>query len=109
MQVRSIGQKGNPLQYSAWEIPWTEEPDYSLWDHKRVGYNLAMKQQQEIILEISREDKVISLSFCFPFFKFYFLTLQYCIGFAIYIWRGRGWDDLGEFFFPFKKRKRQIS
>ena len=32
----------------AWEIPWTEEPGglYSPWGHKRVGYNLATKQQQ---------------------------------------------------------------
>ena len=85
MQVRSIGQNGNPFQYSAREIPWTEEPGYSLWGHKRVGYNLATKQQQQIILEISREDKIISLSFFF----FYFLTLRYCIGFAIYLERER--------------------
>ena len=26
--------KGNPLQYSCWEIPCTEEPDYSLHDRK---------------------------------------------------------------------------
>ena len=33
-RVQSLGQgrspgegNGNPLQYSAWKIPWTEEPD----------------------------------------------------------------------------------
>ena len=29
----------------AWEIPWTEEPG-SPWGPKRVGHDLAMKQQQ---------------------------------------------------------------
>ena len=31
----------------AWEIPWTEEPGrlYSLWGCKRVGHDLATKQQ----------------------------------------------------------------
>ena len=30
-----------------WEIPWTEEPggQRSPWGHKRVGHDLAMKQQ----------------------------------------------------------------
>ena len=32
----------------AWEIPWTEEPGglYSPWGCKRVGHDLATKQQQ---------------------------------------------------------------
>ena len=31
----------------AWKIPWTEEPEgYSPWGHKRVGHDLATKQQQ---------------------------------------------------------------
>ena len=31
----------------AWEIPWTEKPSglCSSWSHKRVGHNLATKQQ----------------------------------------------------------------
>ena len=30
----------------AWRIPWTEEPGrYSPWGHKRVGHDLATKQQ----------------------------------------------------------------
>ena len=32
----------------AWKIPWTEEPEgYSPWGHKRVGHDLATKQQQQ--------------------------------------------------------------
>ena len=32
-----------------WENLWTEEPgNYSPWGHKRVRYNLATKQQQQI-------------------------------------------------------------
>ena len=31
----------------ALEVPWTEEPgEYSRWGGKRVGYDLAIKQQQ---------------------------------------------------------------
>ena len=31
----------------AWEISWTDEPGgYSPWGHKRVGHDLATKQQQ---------------------------------------------------------------
>ena len=36
-----------------WEIPWTEEPGQSPWDHKRVRHNIETKQQQnqgELIL-----------------------------------------------------------
>ena len=49
--VQSLGQK-DPLEEEmathscifAWKIPWTEEPGrYSLWGHKRVGYNLVTK------------------------------------------------------------------
>ena len=28
----------------AWRIPWTEEPGYSPWSHKKVGCNLPIKQ-----------------------------------------------------------------
>ena len=35
---------GNPLQYSYWEIRWSEEPGgYSPWSHKRFGHNFATK------------------------------------------------------------------
>ena len=38
----------------AWEIPWTEEPvGYSSWGHKRVGRNLATKQQQQQFLQVA--------------------------------------------------------
>ena len=43
-QVRKIPREGNgnPLQYSYWEIPWTEESDGpEFMGLKRVGYNLA--------------------------------------------------------------------
>ena len=44
---RSCGEgNDNPLQYSCWEIPQTEEPEgYSLWSCKRVRHYLATKQQ----------------------------------------------------------------
>ena len=32
----------------AWEISWTEQPvGWSPWDSKRVGHDLATKQQQQ--------------------------------------------------------------
>ena len=33
----------------AWGIPWTERSlaGYSLWGHKRVGHDLATKQQEQ--------------------------------------------------------------
>ena len=35
----------------AWRIPRTEEPgDYSPWGRKRVGYDLATKQQNNSII-----------------------------------------------------------
>ena len=41
------GGHGNPFQYLAWRIPWTEEPG-GLWSmgSRRVEHNLATKQQQ---------------------------------------------------------------
>ena len=54
---RSTGEgNGNPIHsiILAWEIPRTEEPGglNSPWDHKRVGYDLATKQQRIYIIEI---------------------------------------------------------
>ena len=53
-KVQSLGWE-DPLEKKmathssilAWEIPWTEEPGrlYSLWGCKRVGHDLATKQQ----------------------------------------------------------------
>ena len=35
----------------AWRIPWTEEPGgYSPWGRRRVGYDLATKQQKRVEL-----------------------------------------------------------
>ena len=33
----------------AWRIPWTERSlvGYNLWGHKRVGHDLATKQQEQ--------------------------------------------------------------
>jgi len=37
---------GNPLQYSYWEIPQTEEPGpLQYMGSQRVGHNLGTKQQ----------------------------------------------------------------
>ena len=48
------GGNGNSLQYSAWKIPSTEEPDglQSRGDHKRVRHNLATKQQQQMMTRL---------------------------------------------------------
>ena len=45
---RSPGEgNGNPLQYSSWEVPWTEKPGgLQSMGSQRVGRNLATKQQQ---------------------------------------------------------------
>ena len=45
---RSPGEgNGNPLQYSSWEVPWTEKPGgLQSMGSQRVGGNLAPKQQQ---------------------------------------------------------------
>ena len=56
--IPSLGQE-DPLEKEthssivAWKIPWIEEPNslYSPWGHKRVGHDLASKQQQ--ILQVS--------------------------------------------------------
>ena len=47
---RSPGEgNGNPLQYSCWEIPWTEEPGgLQSMGLQRVRHNLVTKQQQKI-------------------------------------------------------------
>ena len=53
-QFQSLGQE-DPLemematfQYSWWEIPWTEKlTGYSPQGHKRVGQDLATKQQEQ--------------------------------------------------------------
>ena len=53
--AQSLGWE-NPLEEKmathisilAWEIPWTEEPGgLHLWGLKRVGHDIATKQQQQ--------------------------------------------------------------
>ena len=46
---RSPGKEnGNPLQYSCWDIPWTEEPGrLKSIGLQKVGHNLATKQKQQ--------------------------------------------------------------
>ena len=49
---RSPGEgNGNPLQYSAWKIPWTEEPvGLQCMALQRVRHDLATKQEQNITI-----------------------------------------------------------
>ena len=49
---RSPGEgNGNPLQYSCWEIPWTEEPGrLQFTGLQRVGHDLVTKQQYQQLL-----------------------------------------------------------
>ena len=48
---RSPGEgNSNPLQYSVWEIPWTEEPGgLQSAGSQRVGHDLVTKQQEEVV------------------------------------------------------------
>ena len=40
------GENGNPLQYSCWEIPWTEEPGgLQLIGFQGIRHDLVTKQQ----------------------------------------------------------------
>ena len=38
---------GNPLQYLAWKIPWTEEPVGSPWGHKGLNTTEKLQHQQQ--------------------------------------------------------------
>ena len=45
---------GNPLQYSCWETPWTEEPDrLQSMGSQGVEHDLVTKQQQ--VLAVRRQ------------------------------------------------------
>ena len=53
MRVRSLGQEdllememATHCSILAWKIPWRSQAGYGLWDHIRVGHDLATKQQQ---------------------------------------------------------------
>ena len=52
---RSLGERnGNSLQYSCWEIRWTEEPvRRQSMGFQRVGHNLVTQQQKEAVMEPS--------------------------------------------------------
>ena len=58
--AKSLGQE-DPLQKEmathssilAWEIIWTEEPDYSSWSCKSVRHDLAIKQYRCIYFKYS--------------------------------------------------------
>ena len=42
-----VVESGNPLQYLAWRIPWTEKPGgLQSMESQRVGHNLLTKKQQ---------------------------------------------------------------
>ena len=80
MQVPSLGQE-DPLEEElathssilAWEIPWWWSlVGYSPRDHKRVGYNLATKQQQ-----ISSQKEVMPIKYVLEmrFIHLFFLQL----------------------------------
>ena len=44
---------GNPLQYSCWETPWTEEPGrLQFMGLQRVGYDLVTKQQPKCLIDV---------------------------------------------------------
>ena len=49
---RSPGEgNGSPLQYSCWEIPWTEEPGrLQFTGSQRVRHDLVTKQQYQQLL-----------------------------------------------------------
>ena len=46
------GGNGNPLQYSCLGNGQRSLVGYSPWDHKRVGHNLATKQQMAVDVEM---------------------------------------------------------
>ena len=60
-------ESGNPLQYFAWRIPWTEEPDRLQFIHSRVGHDLVLSFfpflccPQEIITTIASNLTCISV------------------------------------------------
>ena len=45
-----VEENGNPLQYFAWKISWTEEPGgLQSPELQRAGHDLATKQKQLIL------------------------------------------------------------
>ena len=62
---RSPGEgNGNPLQYSCWEIPWTEEPGrLQFMGSQRVGHDLATKQHHQQLLRRHLESQTNFFAF----------------------------------------------
>ena len=49
---------GNPLQYSFWETPWTEEPDrLQSMGSQGVRHDLVTKQQQVLVARRRRTSR----------------------------------------------------
>ena len=48
------------LSILAWDISWTEEPGglHSPWGRKRLGHDLATKQQQKFFLPLNADDDI---------------------------------------------------
>ena len=62
---RSPGEgNGNPLQFLAWKIPWTEEPSrlHTVHGVARVRHNLATKPPT-IYLYIKRETERLEINY----------------------------------------------
>ena len=83
MWVQSLGQEG-PLEKEmathssivAWEIPWTEWlAGYSPWGHRRVRYDLATKQHQQVYLSCT-PDLSLPLPFPFGYHRFVFCVRE---------------------------------
>ena len=89
---RSPGEgNSNPLQYSCWEIPWTEEPGrLQSMGSQRVRHDLSTKQVHYIYsvttLQMSPSSDffilvIVLFSFLFSiwFFSFYFFPAVFCL------------------------------
>ena len=83
---RSPGEgNGNPLQYPAWRIPWTEESGatvhegrYSPWCHKRVGHDLTTKTTTDTdrMLRLKKFTALMSFMFWTSLFPKGMLSLK---------------------------------
>ena len=72
-------QNDNLLQYSCWEIPWTEELDYSLHNH-RVGQDWAMRAYSwSPLLCLSHSDFLSFFLFYILFFYLFLFAFFFCL------------------------------
>ena len=61
----------------AWEIPWTEEPAVSPWDHKRLGHNQTTKQQFQITVTLSYDTLEVNINYiCTQEISFHSIPMQ---------------------------------